>query len=118
MSDEHELNIARREAEQIASSEAYFAARHWSNDSIQSRKVFEAGFERAWESQRARHAALEAELERYEGALQELLDATDEPPEAKCSCHMSPPCSDCVDFGHIREAIATARAALKPAKEG
>lgn len=65
-----------------------------------------------------RIATLEAEVARKDGALQELLDATDEPPEANCSCHTSPPCSDCIDFGHIREAIATARAALKPAKEG
>lgn len=65
-----------------------------------------------------RISRLEAEVARKDGALQELLDATDEPPEANCSCHMSPPCSDCIDFGHIREAIATARAALKPTKEG
>ena len=65
-----------------------------------------------------RIAVLEAELARKDGALQELLDATEEPPAPNCSCHISPPCRDCIDFAHIREAITTARAAIKPAKEG
>lgn len=106
MSDEHELNIARREAEQIASSEAYFAARHWSNDSIQSRKVFEAGFERAWESQRARHAALEAELARYEGALRMVG-------VLKQLGGMMPGSKQIVD-----SVVEECAAALKPTKEG
>lgn len=25
------------------------------------------------------------------------------PPERNCSCHISPPCSDCVDYGFERE---------------
>jgi predicted nuclease with TOPRIM domain len=30
------------------------------------------------------------------------------PPERNCSCHISPPCSDCVDHEHARELKARA----------
>jgi hypothetical protein len=55
-------------------------------------------------------AARVAALER---SLQDLLDNVDEPPEANCSCHISPPCGDCVNYSGAREAFASARAALK-----
>lgn len=47
-------------------------------------------------------------------ALEFLLEVT-EPPERNCSCHLNPPCGDCVDYGAIRDAHAQARAALTPA---
>ena len=34
-------------------------------------------------------------------------------PEGSCSCHISPPCNDCVEYSSIREAIAAGRAALE-----
>jgi hypothetical protein len=33
-------------------------------------------------------------------------------PNANCSCHISPPCNDCVDYAGIRDAIRDAKAAL------
>jgi len=29
----------------------------------------------------------------------------EETPQSNCSCHISPPCSDCVDNGAVREII-------------
>lgn len=42
-------------------------------------------------------------------ALTALLDVTYEPPDKNCSCHISPPCNDCIDNGPVREAIAAAK---------
>lgn len=41
----------------------------------------------------------------------EILDA----PPTNCSCHLSPPCSDCVDHSGTREAIGIAKAAVAKA---
>ena len=32
------------------------------------------------------------------------LDALADAPDKNCSCHLCPPCNDCVEFGGIREA--------------
>lgn len=62
-----------------------------------------------------------AESRNREGRMrvygEQLLDAIDEPPDAHCSCHLSPPCSDCVDYGYLREAIRDFKAALAADKE-
>ena len=34
-------------------------------------------------------------------------------PVEGCSCHISPPCNDCVDHGNLREAIADAESYIK-----
>ena len=44
--------------------------------------------------------------------LQNLMDVTGEPPEANCSCHLSPPCSDCVDYGSWREVFSACQSAI------
>jgi hypothetical protein len=49
-----------------------------------------------------------------EGALRDLLDAIPAPPERNCSCHIAPPCHDCVEYAALREAIGNAEAALCP----
>jgi len=49
-------------------------------------------------------------------ALEYLLNSIDDPPEANCYCHLSPPCHDCVDYGQLRDAIAGAKAALTAAE--
>lgn len=41
-------------------------------------------------------------------ALEFLIDVQDVP-EASCSCHTNPPCSDCVEYGSLREAVANAK---------
>ena len=43
--------------------------------------------------------------------LEGFIDIT-HPPEANCSCHISPPCNDCVNHWGTRELIENARAAL------
>ena len=35
----------------------------------------------------------------------ELADYVDPPPDKECSCHISPPCNDCVDYSHLRELL-------------
>lgn len=57
-------------------------------------------------------AEIIAENKRLREALELCLDELWAPQEG-CSCHISPPCGDCVEYQSIREAIAVARAALK-----
>lgn len=43
--------------------------------------------------------------------MQDLLDRMLLlPPDQNCSCHISPPCNDCMEYGGIREAIEQATA--------
>lgn len=37
-------------------------------------------------------------------------------PERNCSCHLSPPCNDCVEYGAIREAMENTRALIAKAE--
>ena len=46
-------------------------------------------------------------------ALRQLLDVIEYPPERNCSCHLFPPCNDCVEYSGLREAIADAEAVLR-----
>ena len=55
---------------------------------------------------------LQGENAALRAALRGFMEAVDEPPNSNCSCHISPPCHDCVDYGALREAFANARAAL------
>lgn len=50
-------------------------------------------------------------------SLKELI-ANTYCPETNCSCHISPPCSDCVEWAGIREILANARAAVAKAEGG
>lgn len=34
--------------------------------------------------------------------LGQLLPYVEPPPPSACSCHVNPPCGDCVDNGHLR----------------
>jgi hypothetical protein len=45
-------------------------------------------------------------------ALEQLLEMIDTPPARNCSCHISPPCGDCVEYSGLRIAIADAEQAL------
>ena len=45
-------------------------------------------------------------------ALSEGVEYVEEPPEKNCSCHLSPPCNDCVDHSAVREFFMDARKAL------
>ena len=48
-------------------------------------------------------------------ALEDLIDS-DDTPERNCSCHISPPCEDCVEYAGRREQLEFARAAIAEAK--
>lgn len=50
--------------------------------------------------------------------LEEQTLAFDDIPAANCSCHLSPPCGDCVDYGGIREALAAAKEAIALLEKG
>lgn len=49
--------------------------------------------------------ALIAERDAALGGLGLFMDAVDRPPERNCSCHISPPCNDCVENSGLREAF-------------
>lgn len=55
----------------------------------------------------------EAALTVMAAALERLLEETDVPPAPNCSCHLAPPCGDCVEWGGLREARAEAEQALQ-----
>ena len=57
------------------------------------------------------YAPVIAEVERLREALEMALVEL-YAPEPNCSCHISPPCGDCVDYSSIREAADKARTAL------
>ena len=38
-------------------------------------------------------------------ALKGVIEYVDRPPLRSCSCHVSPPCNDCVDWSHLREVL-------------
>lgn len=50
-------------------------------------------------------------------ALGDLLDQTESPPDGNCSCHIAPPCADCVDYSGIRYAIKQANTAITAINE-
>lgn len=56
---------------------------------------------------------LKARADALETALRALLDCTEPPPDANCSCHIRPPCSDCVNYAALREALDLARTAMR-----
>jgi len=45
--------------------------------------------------------------------MKELLDYIDPPPDKNCSCFIWPPCSDCVDYSHLRELLEMAKTFIK-----
>lgn len=66
-----------------------------------------------------REATLLGKVERQSAALKlaslalsEGVEYVEEPPEKNCSCHLSPPCNDCVDHSAVREFFIDARKAL------
>ena len=61
---------------------------------------------------RARIADLTAEVARKDEALWAALGEL-YAPEASCSCHISPPCGDCVEYSSIRSTQDLIRAALE-----
>lgn len=63
---------------------------------------------------RANYFAREARtaIEGLANALDDLSATADIAPERNCSCFISSPCTDCIEWDGLRESLATARAAL------
>jgi len=51
------------------------------------------------------------------GGLGLFMDAVDRPPERNCSCHISPPCNDCVENSGLREAFEYAEEIIANAEK-
>ena len=60
--------------------------------------------------------ALRRDKERLIDVAKRFLDETDAPPP-NCSCHISPPCNDCVEWGGMRELRADAQSLLDAARK-
>lgn len=54
---------------------------------------------------------LEVQIATLRETLRYLVEMS-EPPEPNCSCHICPPCADCVENSGVRDAIKSARSAL------
>lgn len=59
---QYEKEVAQRESDRNSAEDAYFEARP-QIDCIDRRRVFEAGFDRAWELQQKRLQALQAKVD-------------------------------------------------------
>lgn len=55
---------------------------------------------------------LAAQVETYAVALSTFMEVVEMPPDRNCSCHISPPCNDCVDYAGLREAFSMGASAL------
>lgn len=68
-------------------------------------------------SQLQSQLSLSAEREeRYRKVLEDVIGEIDVP-DAICSCHVSPPCNDCVEYSHLRDLVNIARTTLNEGKE-
>ena len=56
-------------------------------------------------------------LEKAEWTLEAMVENCEEPPEANCSCHVAPPCNDCVDFSGLREVFSDSKETLAAIKQ-
>ena len=51
------------------------------------------------------------------GGLELFMEVIDPPPERNCSCHISPPCNDCVENSGLREAFEYAEGVINNAEK-
>ena len=51
-------------------------------------------------------------IRRLETCVEDFLELT-EVPDANCSCHLNPPCGDCVEYSGIRDVRKRANVLLK-----
>lgn len=52
------------------------------------------------------------QVSRLKGLMAELLDEV-YVPESNCSCHIAPPCNDCVENAGLREIVGTCKRAIQ-----
>jgi hypothetical protein len=77
-----------------------------------NKRIYLQGYRAAYAELSAENEALRSQNKRMGAALDLFLERMDEPPAANCSCHISPPCNDCMDYAGLREAFEDARNAL------
>ena len=61
---------------------------------------------------RSKVAKQSAALKLASLALSEGVEYVEEPPEKNCTCHLAPPCNDCVEHSAVREFFIDARKAI------
>ena len=82
------------------------------NNDVAEREVKLARVEKERDALKAKLEHADARIRRLEACIEDFLELT-EVPDANCSCHLAPPCGDCVEYGSIREVRALANALLK-----
>ena len=60
---------------------------------------------------------LEQQRDAALGGLELFMEVIDPPPESNCSCHISPPCNDCVENSGLREAFEYAERVIANAEK-
>ena len=55
--------------------------------------------------------ALKAENEKMKGLLEDWYNESDIP-DSNCSCHVSPPCNDCINWSALRETASETKKLL------
>ena len=60
---------------------------------------------------------MKKELEQVHDALRDLIETADEGPKANCSCHISPPCNNCIERSNAENIIKEGKYALDTIKE-
>lgn len=77
-----------------------------------------AYYESVFQDGAKRIAAEQHKVKVLTDALENLMDMMELPPDKNCSCFISPPCNECVEYSGVREAIEIATEALATVKEG
>ena len=122
MTDNHHTRLAEREMpEALRLAEIYedfpTAFKDFHRTATELRRLHtqhQADQERIADLEHDRNDLLNLNVELVD-TLKELYDSTDTPPDSNCSCHVSAPCGDCVDYRHLRFALKQAKAAIAKA---
>lgn len=110
MSMLEKLDVCRR----LSSGRGFVSAVHLSNamSHIDAQQARIADLELALFAENQKRQEVERQHGKLQVALDLMLERVPEPPEANCSCHLSPPCNDCIDYGGEREAFELAKDAI------
>ena len=82
------------------------------NNDVAEREVKLARVEKERDALKAKLEHADTRIRRLETCVEDFLELT-EVPDANCSCHLGPPCGDCVEYGGIRDVRKTANELLK-----
>lgn len=84
---------------------------------IESLEAAGAVYQKQSFEQAAEISRLKGVIAKCKCSLSKGLEYVDEPPKRNCSCHIRPPCNDCVDHSALREFFNDTREALAAIKE-